>query len=230
MKKIARLAALTTAGFLLFGFTANPVDTNFEGIVTYSVKIDSDNPQAAQFLQGATFKIYIKGSKVRTEFSTAMIKQISIEDAKNPDGVVILKEFMGNKYQIKMDDKAKKTADASQPDIKYLSGSKTIAGYDCKEAQITETDKSSGKKYTNDVYYTDQLPYTNGKYGDFNGLKGFPLAFVKVTNGNTTNMTAQSVQKGSVDDSEFEVPAGYKLVTEQEMMQDMMSQRGGGGN
>lgn len=227
MKKLVRVSALMIAGLAMFAFTNRLGDNNFEGVISYDVKIDSDNPQAAQMMQGMTLKTYMKGSKARSETNAGMYNQITIVDNKNPDGAIVLINMMGSKYQLKMDETAKKEADKNTPEIKYLDGTKTIAGYACKEAQMIIKDKKSGESYTSDIYYTDQLPYTGDS--KFKGLKGFPLSFTMKQRGATMTMTATSISKQSVPDSMFVAPAGYKLMTGEEMQKDMMSKMSGGG-
>ena len=178
-------------------------------------------------MQGSTLKTYIKNGKSRTESNMGMYKSITIGDSKKPDGTVVLMEIMGNKYEMKVDDKMKKEAEADKPEIKYLTGTKTIAGYDCKEAQMTTKDKKSGNTYTIDIYYTDQLPMSSD--AKFKGLKGFPLSYNMSQNGMKFTMTATAVTKQSVPDSMFVVPSGYKVMTPEEMQKDMMSHMGGGG-
>jgi GLPGLI family protein len=159
-----------------------------------------------------------------------MYSNIVIANRKKPDETVMLMNIMGNKYQLKIDDKAKKEAEKNMPEIKYLSGTKTIAGYECKEAQMNFTDKKSKNTYTSDIYYTDQLPFNNdAATSQFKGLKGFPLSYEVKQGGMTMNMVAKSIEKQSVPDSTFAIPTGYKLMTADDMQKDMMSHMGNGG-
>ncbi len=234
MKKFVKVVSLLVAGVALFAFTNTMGDSNFEGVITFGITMDSDaNPQVAQMMQGSTIKTYVKGNKIRTETNFGMFKSVAISDKSNPDGTVVLMELMGNKYQLKIDDKAKKDADAAKPEIKYLDGTKTIAGYVCKEAQAIVTDKKTGQKYTSDIYYTDQLPYNNdgpqAKSAPYQGLKGCPLSYSMKQNGTSFSMVCQSIQKQSVPDSLFKAPAGYKVMTQDEMQKDIMQKMSGGG-
>lgn len=231
MKKLAKISAVAAVAFVLFGFTTFLAPSNFEGVIKYDIKIDSDNPQVAQFMQGSSMTTYIKGDMVRTESNFGMSKTITIANRTKPNDAVMLIEVMGNKYQMKIDDKTKKEAEDNQPEIKYLTGTKTIAGYDCKEAQVTFTDKKTGEKIASDVYYTDKLPYANNSAeSQFKGLKGFPMSYSLKKSGMSMAFTVKSIDKQAVSDDEFKVPAGYKLMTPEEMQKDMASHMGGGGN
>jgi hypothetical protein len=232
MKKLAKVSALFVAGLMLFAFTTNKAGENsFEGVITFTFNMEGgDNPQAAQMFQGSTIKTYIKGNMSKTESNMGMMKTTTIVDRSKPDATVMLMEMMGNKYQLKIDDKMKKeAADESKVDIKYLSGTKTVAGYDCKEAQMQIKDRKSGESYTSDIYYTDKLPYNNEYVGSqFKGLKGIPLSYTVQTHGMTITIAAQSITPQSVPDSVFAIPAGYSLMTSDDMQKDMMSKMGGG--
>jgi len=224
MKKTA-LAAFVAIGFAVMAFVAPKAyaDSGFEGIVTYSISVD--NPQMAPMLQGASMKTYIKGDKTKTCSDMGMSKTTVITDKDNPDGSVFLIELMGNKYQLK-NDKTKKD-DEKGPEIKYTDETKQIAGYTCHKAEVTITDQQ-GQSYTANVYYTEELPATQGKGVPFKGLKGFPLEYSMKQQGMTILMSATSVTKQAVPDDTFTVPSGYKLMTAEEMQQDIQKNMGDG--
>jgi GLPGLI family protein len=230
MKKIVKILSVTAAGLMLFAFTNIPSAAgSFEGVITYTMKFGGDvPPQAASMMQGSTFKIYTKGDKSRVEFSFAMGKTVTISDRTTKQSVAI-SDMMGRKYEVKTDG-TKKNADDKAPDIKYLDDTKTIAGYTCKHAQATVTGKS-GESYTSDIFYTDQLPYSEDM-GQYKGLKGFPLSFETKQRSMNIYFTAESVTAQSVPDSLFVVPTtGYKVYnSQQEAMEDMQkSMKSGGG-
>ncbi len=232
MKNTVKALLFIGAALILSpSYTIAPVSPEFEGVITYGINIDgSENPQMAQMMQNYTIKTYMKGGKSRTETNMGMMNSITITDIQKPKEPIVLIDMMGSKYQLKIDQNDLKQAESNKPVIKYLSGTKSIAGYDCKEAQIMMTDAKSGNKTTSDVYYTDQLPYNNDAYENhFQGLKGFPLSYSMSQNGMNFSFTAKTVQKQSVPDSLFNVPAGYKLATKEEMQKELMQKMGGGG-
>lgn len=232
MKKTTFTFTLCAAVLLFSSFTRLFQTSGFTGLIVYGITINSDaDPQVAQKLQGSTIKIYLRGNMSRTESNFGgLYKQIVIGDSKNPDQPVVLMEIMGNKYQVKIDDKAKKAAELMKPDIKYIEGSsKTIAGYPCKEAQAIVTEKKTGSRYTSDIYYTDKLPNIGGiENGRFKGLNGIPLSFTSNRNGTSFTMFAKSITKQPVSDSLFVIPSGYKLMSQEEIKEDMMQKMGGG--
>ncbi len=222
MKKIAIVASVVTLalGFTAFVAPKTTGDSNFEGTVTYTMTVD--NQQYAQYFAGSTVTVSIKGSKSKWSTNSMMYKRIEISDANSSDNPVKLVEAGGNKYQVK--DTAKTEKD---PVIKYVDGSKVVAGYTCKKAQVTSTDKT-GQSITTDVYYTDKIVTSESKKGKFKGLNGFPLEFSVSQQGMSITISATEVKTESVSDNTFTIPKGYKLMTEAEIRADMMKNMGGG--
>ncbi len=226
MKKIGLIASLATIGFAVTAFIVPKAstDSTFEGVITYSISVD--NPQMASMMQGSSMKVYIKGDKTKTMMDMGMYKQIVISDRKTPDDPIVLKEVMGNKYQVK-NDKTKK--DEKDPVIKYSDEIKQIAGYTCHKAEVAISD-DQGQPFTSSVYYTTDIPSPEEKEGQFKGLKGFPMEFSVRKQGMNILMTATTVEKKSLTDDIFAVPSGYKLMTQEEIQADMQKNMGGGGN
>jgi GLPGLI family protein len=223
MRKMILIAGLAIIGFGVTAFVAPKAstDNNFEGIVTYSMTVD--NPQAAAMMQGSSIKVYVKGNKSKAIADMGMYKRITFMDHNSAEDPITLVEAMGNKYQLK-NDKTKK--DEKTPDIKYTDETKQIAGYTCHKAEITMTDEQ-GQSITSVVYYTEDIISGPSKSGAFKGLKGFPMEYNIKTQGMTMSFSATKVDKQSVSEDTFKVPAGYKLMTQEEMQQDMMKSQGG---
>ncbi|MGP8217506.1 MAG: hypothetical protein ACLQQ4_18200 [Bacteroidia bacterium] len=226
MKKLPLLASLAAIGFALTAFTTHKAlsDSNFEGIVTYSSSMlmnGKANPNAGHM---PPMKMYIKGGKTKVVSDMGTQKRITITDCNNPDNPIVLAEMNGNKYQLK-NEPTQKTA--KDPVITYSDETKTIAGYTCHKAEMTMTD-DKGQSTTMDVYYAEDIS-RSACDKRFKGLKGFPLEYTVNTHGMTMTTTATSVDKQSLSDDEFTVPPGYKLVTQQEMQQEMMKSMGAGG-
>jgi GLPGLI family protein len=230
MKNFRNLLTLPViaAGLLTLSATQGGNDSKFEGVVTYTISADGADDQTAAMMQNATTTIFIKGDMKKSVTHTGMMTQIAITDMKKPDDPIVLLDIMGNKYQLKQD--ASKKQDDTKPDIKYTDETKTIAGYVCHKAVATITDKG-GDHYTSNIYYTTELPYDE-EHGKIKGLKGFPLEFNMKQPGMggppiMITASATSVIKKAVPDSVFKVPAGYQLMTGEEMHQDLQSKMGG---
>jgi GLPGLI family protein len=224
MKKIAIITSLAAIGFAFTAFTAPKTseDPTFEGVVTYSMNVD--NPQAAAMMQGSSVKEYIKGNMNKTCVDAGPSKQTYITDRTKTDSPIILIEIMGNKYQVKTDKTKKEDKD---PVIKYTDETKQVAGYTCHKAEITTTDEQGQASATN-VYYTEDIKVTPSKNGQFKGLKGFPLEYSMKQQGMNITISATKVEKEAISDDTFAVPAGYKLMTKEEMMQDVQKNMSSG--
>src|SRR5438270_9620989 len=74
-----------------------------EGTILYDIVINtgSQKPQNADFFDGATSAVYLKGNKSRTEMLSSLGSQATIIDEEN-NSIVILKEFGAQKYMIKL--------------------------------------------------------------------------------------------------------------------------------
>lgn len=220
MKKVIIAASLAAIGFAVSAFVSPetaPGSQNFEGLVTYSVNVD--NPQLAAYV-GTSIKIYIKGSKTKT-LQDGMITKTIFADRSTTDEPTVLVEAMGNKYQVK-NDPAKKEED-KDPVIKYMDDStKTILGYTCHKAEITTTD-AQGQTATSEVYYTKDIVTPPAKSGPFKSLKGFPLEYSMVQQQMNAKITimATKVDKQTVTDETFTIPSGYKLMTMDQIREDM---------
>ena len=227
MKKFFKVSLLAIAGFTWVAFSIP--NNDFEGVITYSMSFGApqNSPQGGSSMtQGSSMVVYCKGTKVRTEVNSAMMHRIIIGDWSTKEEVTLITTASGDKYEIKPD--ASKPADETKPDIKYIDSTKNIAGYDCKAAIVTVTSKS-GDKNNLTIFYTDKLPYSEDM-GKFKGLKGCPMQFGMKARNMTIFFTAQSVQKQSVSDTCFNIPAkGYKVFhSEQEMYKSMSDNAGGG--
>jgi GLPGLI family protein len=226
LKKTALLILLALTGFGISGFIPPKASSvnDFEGVITYSVT--RENPSAAQKIRNEGNTVfYIKGNKIKSVVGGGgSFESSTIFDCNNPDNPVILMNVDGSKYNVK-NDPADKMPD---PLIKYEDGTKTVAGYTCHKAEITiyySKDKTNSRN--EEVYYSADI--TGSSCGLlFKGLKGIPLEWVTLKSANNPNeirttTLAISVDKKTVSDDEFKIPAEYKVVTKEEMTQDIMN-------
>jgi GLPGLI family protein len=193
-------------------------DSSFEGVITYSTI--SNNSLAAQpNNQSSTSKFYIKGSKMKTVIG----RNSTITDCSSPDNYILLMDVNGSKYNVKMD----KRKQIKDPVIKYTDETKTIAGYNCHKAELTIFIDSI-RSINEVVYYTTDLESSFCGH-EYKGLKGFPLEWIAKFGAITRTTTAVSIDKQSLSDDEFAVPPGYKVVTQEEMSQDIQKSMGNKG-
>ena len=222
---------LSIAAIVAFSFTNSISD--FEGKIVYTISVEGAKlpPEAKAMFEGSEMTTYIKEGKSRTDMNMGFQNTSTISDAKTKSSVMLM-EVMGNKYKIKADESTKKDSDKkSEPIVKYLTDTKEIAGYKCKKAEITFTDKTGSSQVTT-MYYTEEISNHmsyDSRNSAFKDIKGMPLEFeVNAQNGMTMKMSAKSVSKESVPMSKFDIPSDYKETTMEDMQKDMMKAMQGG--
>jgi GLPGLI family protein len=101
--------------------------------------------------------------------------------------------------------------------VKLTSDTKTIAGYNCKRAIVTVKSDQTGEQ-TMDVYFTDEIDVSKFYFGNvFPKVGGLPLEFSTKKGNTSLKTTAKSVKKEYIDETEFSIPADYKIVTTEEL-------------
>jgi len=221
------LAILLSLAFTVSAFTK---DEKFEGTITYSMTVEDLGgvpPEAANMLKDMQMIYHIKAEHFRMDSKTMMSNTSVISDSKNQTAFTLM-DMMGKKYLIKIKpEEIKKDADAVTPKIKLLDGTKEIAGYICKKAEITMNMPQSQGEVTTVVYYTDQIPNVNTYGAKFKGLDGFPLEYTVDTYGMKMKITATAVSKEKVEDAVFNVPDGYKETTLEQLQTEMKNSMSG---
>jgi GLPGLI family protein len=202
---------------------------SFEGKVVYELNFDNAGlpPEALQMLKGAEAITFIKEDKRRVDISMPMQSTSSIMDNKSKQ-IVTLMDIMGQKYLIRTTEADIKKEEEKAPEttIKYVDGTKTIAGYTCKKAEVTQKSKD-GKEEVSTVYYTEEIPAAEMKSA-YKGLKGFPMEYTVKQGGVQMKFICKSANKEKVEDSKFEIPKeGYTETTMEDFQKEMMKLGGG---
>lgn len=193
-----------------------------EGSVTYSVSIETDMqlpPEYAAMMQGIESTTYFKDKKSRTDVMSAMSNQIILNDGKGNTTVFI--DAMGQKFYTKTSAKDQKNDKEPASKITYLNEKKTIAGYECKKAEIETTAPGDSVATKTTVWYTDKIMLPAGSEGKqkfMTGLKGFPMEFEMKSPMGKTKFSATKVSTAAVPDSKFDVSTeGYVEKTADEL-------------
>lgn len=228
MKKIT-FCLLSIATLIAFSFTGT--DAGFEGKIVYEINVEGGNmpPEAMAMFAGSELTVYVKGSRSRSDVNMGMQNTTTISDSKTNTSVMLM-DMMGYKYQIKSD--PKKEEKAPDVTVKETSDTKTIAGFKCKRAEMTLKDEA-GTPMTSNVWFTEEISNYMGasaRNSQFKAIKGMPLEYeMSAERGMKMKMSATSISKESVPDSKFEIPAGYKETTMEDMQKDLMKMMQGGG-
>jgi GLPGLI family protein len=187
-------------------------DKTTEGTIEYDVTypgIGADNMMAAGLPDKATYK-FKKESSI-TEFSGMMglirIAYIADGDKKSAHQTLNL---IDQKYDSELN-----TAQINEvnkefvKDAKPVSGSKEIAGYKCKKAEITLSD---GTKI--EAWYTTDLGMENINWcNPYFQIKGVMMEFQMQKYNVTMKLVAKTVTKDAVNDADFTIPTDYKKIT-----------------
>jgi hypothetical protein len=100
-----------------------------------------------------------------------------------------------------------------------LKETKTIAGYKCKSAEISVTDRG-GKVQKSTVFYSEDLGTNNIYFNtDAKAIKGIMLDLDYTTMGVTMHLTASEITPGRVSNKTFEIPSDYVETTDVKLHQ-----------
>jgi hypothetical protein len=182
---------------------------------------------------------YVKGVKTKTEVSNMMMNSTIFFDGKI---ITSLTDAMGNKSGYTATREEMEAMDKNEkkekPKVEYTNEKKTIAGYECTKAIVTQTGKDK-KEIKTIVWTTEQLKINpearksfRGNMTDLGDIKGHPLAFESSQNANGTDvkmvMTTTEISTSGVDDAVFAVNTeGYKMMTYKEYIDRMKQQQQG---
>lgn len=218
MKRLfSTLAAVTVAALSL---TAQVK----EGYVVYETKIEGLPPEQAAMGESET-KVYFKNGKTLMEMNSMMYSMQNLIDDK---GMLMLVDQMGNKFAVKQTkeelekEAAKNKEKTPDPKIEYTNETKMIAGYECKKAIVTTTNKDK-KEEKMDMWYCEKIENPNkdgvGRGANiYKGIKGMPFEYSMNQQGLKILVTAKEVSTDPVSDSKFTLSTdGYKMMTMDEI-------------
>ncbi|HEU0064998.1 MAG TPA: DUF4412 domain-containing protein [Flavisolibacter sp.] len=187
-----------------------------EGTISYDIIINtgSEKPQNADFLDGATSAVYIKGNRCRTDMISSLGTQSTIiDDSKN--AIIILKEFGEQKYMINLTPANWKDANKKYDGVvfTYDDEKKTILGYACKKAIGKLKD---GTTFT--VWFTPELQTENNgcQYAN-KDLPGIAMQYETTLGNLKITYTVSKISLSPVPSSKFDLPkTGFRVMTYEE--------------
>lgn len=184
-----------------------------EGTINYDIVINtgSDKPQAADFLDGATSTVYVKGTKSRTEMVSSLGTQAAVIDGAS-NSIAVLKEYGDQKYLIKLTPAEWKDANKKYEGVTFTTTNetKTLLGYSCKKAVGKLSD---GNSFT--VWYTPDLIPENNDFQTANkNLPGLAMQYETSMGNINVVYTVSKISLAPVPVSKFGLPkAGYRIMT-----------------
>ncbi len=222
MKKIVCLflAVLFVVAFSV-NTNAQKKEKAFKGVITYDVTVNSDEDidPAIKNMMPKESEMKVSGNKSKTKMVMGGMMEISTVANGENKTVIMLFDMMGQKFYHKFteeDIKKQQEKDyAAKPEVKLIDETKVIAGYTCKKAEITTTDKEN-KKTILTIYYSEELGGKEVNFGDdaLSEINGVALENEIDLNGIMLKMVAREVKKGGVSETDFLIPTDYQEMTE----------------
>lgn len=213
------LYSLALASTIAASFTVYAQKKLTEGTILYDITINTgtDKPQNAEFFNGATNAVYIKGPKTRTEMVSSLGTQsIIIAQSAGKKEITILKEFGEKKYMINLT-----PADWADINKKYEkviftydpSATKNIQGYIAKKAVGYLSDSTI---FT--VWYTPDITIENTDFQYINrNLPGLALEYETTFGNLKVTYTVSKISFAPVVAAKFDLPtSGYRVLSYQE--------------
>lgn len=199
--------------FLSLSFSLLAQKKFSEGTINYDIVINTgtDKPQAADFLDGATSTIYLKGNKSRTEMVSSLGTQATIIDGSK-NTIVVLKEYGDQKYLIELTPADWKDANKRYEGVtfSFLDETKNILGYTCKKAIGKLSDGT-----TFSVWYTPDLVPENREFQSANkSLPGLAMEYEASMGKLNVTYTVSKISLAPVPAAKFDLPkTGYRIMT-----------------
>ena len=197
----------------LIGFSTMAQKSFTEGTISYDIVINTGTTrqQAADFLDGATSTVYVKGNKSRTEMISSLGTQATVIDGSS-NSITILKEYGDQKYLIQLSPTEWKDANKKYEGVDFVISNETknIIGYNCKKAVGKLSD---GNTFT--VWFTPDLMPENNEYQTANkNLPGLAMQYETAMGNLNVVYTVSKISFAPVPISKFDLPkSGYRVMT-----------------
>ena len=188
MKKFQLFIAFLILPFVL-------VAQSFEGSIDYSISYSdlSSNMEQAEAMLPKSQTIWIKGNKSRFEQNISQVSTVVITNTDAGTSTILM-EMMGQKFKldISQEEMQEMVLKQESPKVKYVDGTKEIAGYTCKKAEV----EMEGFEGVTTFYYTEEIPAVSVKGMESLKLKGMFMAYEGKMEGMTMKIEVTKINKG----------------------------------
>jgi GLPGLI family protein len=185
-----------------------------EGTLFYDIVINtgSDRTQGADFLDGATSAVYLKGNRSRTDMVSPLGTQTTIIDGSK-NQIVILKEYGEQKFMINLTPDNWKDANKRFEKVQFTTdptATRTILGYKCLKAVGSLED---GTSFT--VWYTPDLVTENKDFQyATRSLPGLALEYETTMDNLKVTYTVSRISMSPVPAARFDIPkSGFRIMS-----------------
>lgn len=209
---------------LLVSFSTNAQLT--EGHFTYSIELKSDNPDmqmAIGMMQGSSMDLFVMGPKTRVDMKMGTMMEISTITDQSDKVLMLMGGMLGkNAIITTISELEKNKADYIEPTLTLIDETKTINGFNCKKALLTDADGNESL-----FWYTEDIVVSKKGQSYLNtSVPGFPLEYSINVNGMTMSLNIKDIvkklDKNQKKNFEIKIPEGYK-----EMRLDQLQGLGG---
>ena len=205
---------------LLFSSCTNFITTSQvdEGEIEYAIKVvENRNALVSNDMLPTTMTMSFKDNN--TCFSLSAFGVFATDLISNFKEKTLSQtlHLMGKKYAVFATKDSLKEFLKTEPTlrIEHTNKTKTIAGYKCKHATCTFQNPDFPSF---DVYYTDDIKIEEPNfYSQFSPIKGVMMEFNIFRYNVFMKLTAQHVNKKSIEDEVFEGKKDFKIVSKKEM-------------
>lgn len=195
-----------------FFFTLQIAAQQFEGEITFSINY-IEVPAELQGMESmlpTAMNYFFSGDNMAIKQNTAFGTQTIVMNNAANTGYVLM-DMMGQKIALKVDD-SQTEEETSGPEFTKTSETKEIAGYNCTK-YLVKTDEIGDTE----VWTTNELKANMGSKNPMKNVEGFPLEYVSEKEGMTMRLTATNVTKKELDNSMFDIPTDFTVMTEEEL-------------
>lgn len=211
---------------LSLAFTATAMVSLFaqltEGHISYKIEMTSDNPDmqmAIGMMQGSTLDVFFKEKVTRAEMKMGSLMNITTISNETSGDVLMLMSGMIGQNAIKTTTAELEAQNEEKPkyDVNLVDESKTIEGYSCKKAILTDEEGNESV-----FWYTEEINISKKGQSYLNeDVPGFPMQYDLNNNGMKMTMTVASLEKKldkkSASLFEMTIPEGYKEMTMEDL-------------
>jgi len=186
---------------------------NFEGEIVYKITY-VETPEEMEGMESmlpTEMNFMVSGSKVKLYQSYGLGSQTVVLDNTTKKGFLLM-DMMGQTFAIEMDG-TEEDEETEELNYTMTSEKRKIQGYAC--TKYVATNSEGIEVY---VWATQDLKVDMGKAQPVKGINGFPVSFSSNSNGIATTCELVSVTKKVILASEFEIPEGYTITTQEELM------------
>jgi hypothetical protein len=203
-----------------------------EGKILYAISYQNLPPEMLrnEHMLPHDASFYFKGSKTRMEMGISGIgKNTTIYDGDSARNIILL-NIKGKKFAlIKSDSEMVEIRKSMSPKdsnstflgVNIVDEYKKIVDFNCQKAIVTR--KVNGITKETICWFTKDIPpYNTQNDPNLKSIPGFLMQYSLLESGISMTMTVKLVMKLPIENSYFEIPAGYQVVSEKELNNILM--------